>query len=45
MIGCGLMKKDKLIFVLLGLILGLSVAYAAELINSKEVVLVMEQLI
>ena len=31
------MKKDKLVFVLLGLILGLSVAYAAELINSKDI--------
>ena len=31
------MKKDKLIFVLFGLILGLSVAYAAELINSKDI--------
>ena len=31
------MKKDKLVFALFGLILGLSVAYAAELINSKEV--------
>ena len=31
------MKKDKLVFVLFGLILGLSVAYAAELINSKDI--------
>ena len=31
------MKKDKLVFTLFGLILGLSVAYASELINSKEV--------
>ena len=31
------MKKDKLVFVLFGLILGLSVAYAAELINGKDV--------
>ena len=31
------MKKDKLVFALFGLILGLSVAYAAELINSREV--------
>ena len=31
------MKKDKLVFALFGLILGLSVAYAAELINSKDV--------
>ena len=37
MIGCGLMKKNKLVFVLFGLILGLSVAYAAELINSKDI--------
>ena len=31
------MKKDKLVFVLFGLILGLSVAYAAELINSTDI--------
>ena len=31
------MKKDKLVFALFGLILGLSVAYAAELINSKDI--------
>ena len=31
------MKKDKLVFVLFGLILGLSVAYAAELINGKDI--------
>ena len=31
------MKKDKLVFALFGLILGLSVAYAAELINGKDV--------
>ena len=31
------MKKDKLVFVLFGLVLGLSVAYAAELINSKDI--------
>ena len=31
------MKKKSILFVLFGLVLGLSVAYAAELINSKEV--------
>ena len=31
------MKKKSILFVLFGLILGLSVAYAAELINSKDI--------
>ena len=31
------MKKKSILLVLFGLILGLSVAYAAELINSKDI--------
>ena len=39
------MTKNKFIFILVVFSIFVSVAYAAELINSKEVVLVMEQLI